>query len=117
VRDDPAQTAKADACIEQFSKTRPGFISIVAIAETAWVLKSVYKYADAHIAAAVEGLLHAEELVVQDEQQVFSAVAMLKEGRGSLGDALIGALGNKAGCDHTLTFDRKSTKLPEFELL
>jgi predicted nucleic-acid-binding protein len=117
VRDDPAQTAKAIACIGQFTPSRPGYISLVVIAETAWVLKSGYRYTDALIAAAIEGLLQAAELVIQNEQQVFAAVAMLKQGRGALGDALIGALGSQAGCDHTLTFDRKAARLPDFKLL
>jgi predicted nucleic-acid-binding protein len=41
----------------------------------------------------------------------------LKEGHGSFADALIGALGVKAGCSSTLTFDRKALRLPDFELL
>ena len=40
----------------------------------------------------------------------------LKEGRGSFPDALIGALGARAGCATTLTFDRKALRLPHFEL-
>lgn len=118
VRDDPLQTQKALACIGQLTESRPGFISIVAVAETAWVLKRVYGYTDAVIVMAVERLLQASEFMVQNEQQVFYAVTMLKLGRASLGDALIGALGSQVGCDHTLTFDRKAARLlPEFELL
>ena len=117
VQDDPAQSMKAAACIGQLTQSRPGFISLIVIAETAWVLKSVYRFTDAIIATAIERILQATELVVQNEQQVFSAVAALKQGQGSFADALIGALGSAAGCDHTLTFDRKALRLPDFELL
>jgi predicted nucleic-acid-binding protein len=41
----------------------------------------------------------------------------LKEGRGSFADALVGALGAKAGCSRTLTFDRLASLLAGFELL
>lgn len=41
----------------------------------------------------------------------------LKEGRGSFADALIAAVGGRAGCDRTLTFDRKALRVPGFELL
>jgi predicted nucleic-acid-binding protein len=41
----------------------------------------------------------------------------LKEGYGSFADALIGALGEKAGCSHTFTFDRGAARLPSFLLL
>jgi predicted nucleic-acid-binding protein len=32
-------------------------------------------------------------------------------------DALIGALGAKVGCSHTVTFDQKALWLPAFQLL
>jgi predicted nucleic-acid-binding protein len=53
---------------------------------------------------------------VEDEQEVFTAMIALKEGRGSFADALIGAIGARAGCSRTLTFDRKALRLPGFEL-
>ena len=53
--------------------------------------------------------------MVENEQEVFTAMIALKEGRGSFADALIGALGTKAGCSRTLAFDRKVLRLPGFE--
>jgi predicted nucleic-acid-binding protein len=47
---------------------------------------------------------------------VLAAMVALK-GRGSFADALIGALGEKAGCAKTLTFDRKALHLPSFQAL
>ena len=117
VQDDPMQTRKAIACIGRLTEGRPGFISLIVIAETAWILKTGYRLTNAVIAAAIERLLQASELVVQNERQVFYAVALAKQGRASVADALIGVLGSQAGCDHTLTFDRKAARLPEFELL
>jgi len=115
-RDDPAQSPKAIELIEQrLSEDGPGFISLVAMAETAWVLERVYGFADEIIAAAIERTLQAEALVVESEHEVFIAMSALKEGRGSFADALIGALGAKAGCTRTLTFDRKALRLPDFE--
>ena len=69
------------------------------------------------IAAAIEGILQSEVLVVENEQEVFTAMVTLKEGRGSFADALIGALGVKAGCSWTVTFDRRAGRLDGFELL
>jgi predicted nucleic-acid-binding protein len=57
-----------------------------------------------------------DALVVESEQEVFTAMVALKEGRGSFADALIGALGASAGCSHSLTFDRKALRLPGFVL-
>jgi predicted nucleic-acid-binding protein len=41
----------------------------------------------------------------------------LREGRGFFADALFAALGAKAGCSATFTFDRKALKVPGLELL
>jgi predicted nucleic-acid-binding protein len=114
-QDDPIQSARATAWIEQrLTPENPGFISIVAIVETVWVLERTYGVADQDIAATIERLLQADVLVVENEQQVFAATVTLKENQGSFADALIAALGVKAGCAGTLTFDRKALRLPGF---
>jgi predicted nucleic-acid-binding protein len=116
-QDDPVQSAKATALIERrLTEQDPGFISVVAMAATVWVLERAYGLADADIAAAIERTLQVDALVVESEQEVFTAMVALKEGRGSFADALIGALGASAGCSHSLTFDRKALRLPGFVL-
>jgi len=116
-QDDPVQSAKATALIERrLTEQDPGFISVMAMAETVWVLERAYGLADADIAAAIERTLQVDALVVESEQEVFTAMVALKEGRGSFADALIGALGASAGCSHSLTFDRKALRLPGFVL-
>ena len=118
VQDDPVQSPRASALIERrLSEANPGFVSIVAIAEIVWVLDRVYRFSSRDIAAAVERVLQTDVLVVESEQEVFTAMIALKDGRGSFADALIGALGAKAGCSRTLTFDRKALRLPDFEPL
>jgi predicted nucleic-acid-binding protein len=117
-QDDPAQSPKATELIERrLTEDEPGFISVVAMAEIAWVLERAYGLADQEIAVAIEGVLQAEVLVVENEQEVFTAMTALKAGRGSFADALIGALGAKAGCSRTLTLDRRAQRLSGFELL
>ena len=63
-----------------------------------------------------ERLLQPDVLVVENEQEVFTAMIALKEGYGSFADALIGALNARAGCSRTLTFDQKALRLAGFEL-
>ena len=117
-QDDPVQSPKATELIERRLTTEePGFVSILAVAEIAWVLERAYGLSAREIAAAIEPTLQAEVLVVESEQEVFTATVALKEGRGSFADALIGTLGEKAGCSRTLTFDRRAQRLPGFELL
>ena len=114
-QDDPVQSPKATALIErQLTEEAPGFVSVVAMAETSWVLERLYHLGDGAIAAAIERMLQTDVLVIESEQEVFTAMIALKEGRGSFADALIGALGGKAGCSHTVTFDQKALRLPGF---
>ena len=116
-QDDPEQSRTATDLIERrLSEDEPGFISVVAMAETVWVLERAYGLGGGDIAAAVERVLQADVLVVENEQEVFAAMTALKDGRGSFADALISALDASAGCTHTVTFDRKALRLAGFTL-
>jgi predicted nucleic-acid-binding protein len=116
-QDDPIQSVKATEIIEQrLTEENPGFVSIVAMVEIVWVLERAYGLASREIATAVERMLQAGVLVVENEQEVFTAMIALKEGKGSFADAVIAALGASANCSCTLTFDQKALRLPGFEL-
>jgi predicted nucleic-acid-binding protein len=116
-QDDPIQSAKAREIIERrLTDENPGFVSIVAMVETVWVLERAYGLATHEIAGTVERMLQTDVLVVENEQEVFTAMIALKEGQGSFADALIAALVTRMSCSCTLTFDRKALRLPGFEL-
>ena len=115
-QDDPIQSARAAQVLERrLTEANPGFVSIVTMVETVWVLDRAYRLRAGEIAAAVERILQTEVLVVENEQEVFMAMIALREGRGAFADAVIAGLGAKAGCSVTLTFDRKAMRLPGFE--
>ena len=116
-QDDSVQSPRATEIVEgRLTEAGPGFVSVVTMAETAWVLDRVYRLSAHEIAAAIERILQIDALIVENEQEVFAAMIALREGRGSFPDALIAALGASAGCDRTLTFDRKALRIPGFEL-
>ena len=116
-QDDAIQSPKATEIIERrLTESNPGFVSVVAMVETVWVLDRAYGFAAQEIAEAIERMLQIEVLVVEKEQEVFAAMVALKQGRGSFADALIGELGVSAGCLHTVTFDNKAARLPSFKL-
>jgi len=117
-QDDRAQSAKATEILEhRLTQNNPGFVSVVAMVETVWVLDRAYGLTAQEIATAVEQLLQVEVLAIENEQEVFTAMVALKQGRGSFADALIAELGARAGCTRTLTFDQKAIRLPGFELV
>ena len=116
-QDDPSQSARATQIIEQLlTEEQPGFISLVTMAEMVWVLERAYGLSASELAAVIERMLQADTLVIQNEQEVFTAMVALKTGVASFPDALIGALGSWAGCSSTLTFDRKAARLADFQL-
>lgn len=116
--DDPIQSIKATEILERrLTRKNPGFVSVVAIVETVWVLDRAYGLTAQEIATAVERLLQVEVLTIENEQEVFTAMVALKQGRSSFADVLVAELGARAGCTHTLTFDQKAGRLPGFELV
>lgn len=116
-QDDFLQSRRATEIIEQdLTISNPGFVSLVTMAETAWVLDHSYGMSRRETIETVERMLQANTLIVQNEQEVFTALTALDNEIGSFADALIGALGNWAGCTKTLTFDRRASKLPNFQL-
>jgi predicted nucleic-acid-binding protein len=116
-QDDPVQSAKATEIIERrLTEENPGFVTVVAMVETVWVLDRAYGLRSDEIAAAIERTLQIDALVVEKEQEVFTAMIALKQGKGSFADAIILALGARAGCSYTLTFDQKASRLSGFRL-
>lgn len=115
-QDDPIQSPKAREIVErQLTEEKPGFVSIVAMIEIVWVLERAYRLTPHEIVGAVERMLQIDVLVVENEQEVFTAMIALKDGQGTFADAVIAALGARMGCTFTLTFDRKALRLPGFE--
>jgi predicted nucleic-acid-binding protein len=116
-QDDPTQSPRATELIERrFTEGNPGFLSIVAMAETVLVLERAYGLSKVRIAEVIERLLQTAVLVVEYEAEVFAAMTVIQEGNGSFADALIGELGDRAGCSVTFTFDQKAARLRNFVL-
>ena len=117
LQDDPVQTGKVNRLIDRLTPTNPGFISIATTLEIVWVLRSLFKLSPTQIALHVEQILAADTFEVQSEQQVFEAAFALKRGLGEFEDALISALNTWAGCTETVTFDRRTSRLPNIRIL
>ncbi len=118
LQDDPEQTRQANEIFDvRLSEVNLGFLSLACVLEIVWVLRSLLRQDASQIAAHLERLLAADSLAIQNEQQVFEAAFTLKRGTGEFEDALIGALDAWAGCEKTLTFDRRAGRLPGFEVI
>ena len=106
-RDDARQAATADAFVE-----KGAWVSVLALAESTWVLATVYKLNAASLATAIEMLLNHEDLTLQDADAVAAALDLFRA-RPSLGfsDCLMLQLARKAGHLSLGTFDRSLGKI------
>ena len=116
-QDDPEQSAHATDLIEGLTTADPGFISLVALVETYWVLRSAYGESKARCAELIEGLLDARELRVGSDAIVRAASAACRDDGADFADAVIAELGRVAGCEHTMTFDRRAARTKHMRLL
>lgn len=102
VRDDARQTSAAETFI-----AGGAWVSVLALAEAAWVLTSVYDLNSSELARAIEMLLDHRNLVVQDSETAAQALALFRS-RPSIGfsDCLMLHLARKAGHLPLGTFNR-----------
>jgi len=107
IRDDPKQVAAG----QEFVDTGV-WVSIVALAEATWVLRSIYGRGAAEIAGTVDMLLNHKAVTLQDSEAVAAALAIFRA-RPALGfsDCLLLELARKAGHLPLGTFDRDLSKL------
>jgi len=112
-RDDARQAAAADAFV-----ARGAWVPHLVLAETTWVLTSVYDREPDEIATAVDMLLNHEHLTIQDADTVTAALARFRR-RPVLGfsDCLVVEVARKAGHMPLGTFDRDLARLDGVEKL
>ncbi|MGH7778308.1 MAG: PIN domain-containing protein [Candidatus Binataceae bacterium] len=117
VHDDPTQAAIARRFIvEHCTALDPGFVNRIVICELVWVLERGYRLDRNQIADALDELLDAEQLLIEDEDNLRTAVTHYRAG-SDLADSMLAALNLRAGCDYTATFDKKAGRLGGFRLL
>jgi predicted nucleic-acid-binding protein len=112
-RDDAEQVNAAEAFI-----SRGAWVSHLVLAETFWVLDSVYDLSRAQIATAVEMLLNHRELSLQDAHVVTAALGHYRRRSGvEFSDCLVLEIARQAGHLPVATFDRDFAKLESVQRL
>ncbi|OGT00975.1 MAG: twitching motility protein PilT [Gallionellales bacterium RIFCSPLOWO2_12_FULL_59_22] len=117
-QDDKSQSAAAGRLIErELSQETPGFVSLIVLVETVWVLESCYGSSRADIAAVLERLLRVKQLKIQDAETAWRALRLFLSCKADFSDCLIERLGHANGCLHTATFDKVAAKSAGMKLL
>jgi predicted nucleic-acid-binding protein len=110
-QDDPKQSARATRVLEkEVSESVPGFIGVVVLVETVWVLQRLYSASAEEIRATVADLLSSRSIVVENREVVARALTIAGEISCGFADAIIAAAALTAGCSKTVTFDRGAAR-------
>jgi predicted nucleic-acid-binding protein len=116
IKDDEAQTKQVHRLfLDAEERGSILFLSSVVLLETIWVLDSVYRCPRQEIIAAIENLTKMPIIHFENRDTVISFCQSSQE--IDLADLLIGFISRDAGCDTTLTFDRKAAKSNLFSLI
>lgn len=116
-QDDAKQSAIATRFLEQrLTSADRGFVSLVTLLETVWVMESRYGADATLVAEILADLLDAPTLEVQDAPAVRAALQLYRKGGVDLHDCLIVGLAEQRKA-RVVTFDAKAAKKLGMELL
>ena len=116
-QDDARQSAAATRLIERsLNADARGFVSLVALLETVWVMESRYRADAKTVTDIVIDLLDTASIEVQDATAVGKAIQRYAEGDVDLHDCLIVSLAADRKAE-VVTFDAKAAKRLGMKLL
>jgi predicted nucleic-acid-binding protein len=110
-QDDADQAALATRVVErELTEGAPGFVGLVVLVETTWVLQRLYRASAEEIRETVNDLLSSSRIVVENRDVV--ARALVTSGKTGCGfaDAIIAASATNAGCKKIVSFDRGAVR-------
>lgn len=108
-QDDEKQAAIAARRIEACCVETPGWISAIVLCETVWVLSRAYGYDKTTVQSVLQRIFLARELVVEQQEYAWSALRDYARGNADFSDYLIIHLNQSAGCEYTVTLDKKAS--------
>ena len=120
-QDDVRQAALASRLIENdLTIARPGFVSLVVLAELCWVLSRLYSATMNELADMINDLLNTPQIQVERREVVQAAIRRFSQGKSrkaGLVDALIAEIASSEGCSSTVTFDMAAVRAAGMTLL
>lgn len=117
LNDDPVQSPQAHRIITSFTEAEPGWVSLPAVLELVWVLKSKNRAHRTGIAATLDRLLAQNSVVIEQAEVVAQAVRRYRFSSADFADCLIAASARAAGCTRTVTFDQIAARDAGMELI
>ncbi len=106
VRDDEKQAMAADKVLKNAESIA---VTLPCLCEVVWVLRRLYEFDRADIAAAIRALADTENVAL-NRPAVEAGLAILNAG-GDFADGLIAYEGNWLGAEMFVSFDKKAVTL------
>jgi predicted nucleic-acid-binding protein len=118
VRDDEKQAQAVYARLKQAEAAREAlFVSLLVVLETVWVLESAYDKSRMEILDSFDELKNVPILEFEKTQMLQNWLAEGRKSNADLSDLLIALAARSCGCSGAITFDKKASKFPFFQLL
>ena len=110
-QDDPDQAARATRVVEhELTEDAPGFIGLVVLVETVWVLQWLYRASAEEIRETVNDLLGSRSMVVENRDIVTRALTISEKNACGFADAIITASAVNADRNKIMSFDRGAVR-------
>ena len=118
VQDDLAQSKLATHFMERECSTEtPAFINGMVICELVWVLESAYGYSRQEIANTIEQILRTREFHLHEPEILWQSLWGYQHKGADFADHYIANINKHAGCEYTVTFDKKAARVEHFKQL
>jgi len=116
VGDDPSQTKRAERAFLEHAKGQGIFVSMVVLAEIAWVLSAAYEWDRATIHGRLSRLVRTRGVILEELELVEGALARYAVGPADFADYLVVAKAQSLGAS-LLTFDKRLGRIEGARLL
>jgi predicted nucleic-acid-binding protein len=110
-------SSKAEIDLVEKTIKAPGaefFVNTIVVAETTWILEQKLKLPRTDICDVVDRLLYSVNITLSEAAAIGEARQLYEASNMGFADCLIARINKRAGCAHTLTFDRKAGRQPGF---
>ncbi len=115
VQDDDTQANHVKQLLTRAEANKePFYVSMLVVLEVIWVLQSVYAVDRQDIVLALANLLQMPSLEFENQNTMRDFIIIANQCNGDLPDILISQSAQSAGCETTLTFDKKASRIELF---
>jgi predicted nucleic-acid-binding protein len=117
-QDDKNQARRVDVFLTEVVESGSRLhVDDLVLCELGWVLRAAYRFGKPSIAGALDKVINTSIFSFDNRELLRSALADYIGGDGDFSDYVIGRRNARAGCEHTVTFDRSLRDAPSFVLM